>query len=475
MAGGGPMSNRREINPFLIPGHERQPLRPLRPWAYPEHANYYVPVDGHNQAFDHFLTQVPRSSHLMTDGFFVLVTGAKGCGKSALLHRSVHLLSNNIRDEADQVAIIDLTADRNLTPAQLCGRLLDEVKHAQLLNSSGLGELDRLTQQPERFYPYLARALPDDLVLLLLLPRQDNEDELLRYAHLVRGRLCFFAELTTAEPPTLDVQAPHVVLHTGNLKGGDVMQFVVDRMSRWKPDHVRHMTAEAIDVLARGSVRTIAQLQQTMVAFYEDRLRHDDERVDITGEDVREYLARTDALPPDETTVAPPAPRTDSPRVVMPNATEGDTRWDFFLSYTQADRQWAEWVAWQLEEAGYRVLVQAWDFIPGTNWQAGMQQGVSRSDRTVALISPAYLQSVYGQQEWQAAQSSDPLGFARKLVPVRIADCERPGLLAAVVSFDLFQFRDKTAAREHLLDQIRILRDGRAKPVVAPEFPNQER
>jgi hypothetical protein len=40
---------------------------------------------------------------------------------------------------------------------------------------------------------------------------------------------------------------------------------------------------------------------------------------------------------------------------------------DFFVSYTQADRHWAEWIAWVLEEDGYRVLIQAWDFVPGSN------------------------------------------------------------------------------------------------------------
>ena len=32
---------------------------------------------------------------------------------------------------------------------------------------------------------------------------------------------------------------------------------------------------------------------------------------------------------------------------------------DFFVSYTSADRAWAEWIAWQLEQAGYQVIVQA--------------------------------------------------------------------------------------------------------------------
>jgi len=37
---------------------------------------------------------------------------------------------------------------------------------------------------------------------------------------------------------------------------------------------------------------------------------------------------------------------------------------DFFVSYTSADRTWAEWIAWQLEAEGCQVVVQAWDFTP---------------------------------------------------------------------------------------------------------------
>jgi transposase-like protein len=41
---------------------------------------------------------------------------------------------------------------------------------------------------------------------------------------------------------------------------------------------------------------------------------------------------------------------------------------DFFVSYTSADRAWAEWIAWQLEADGYKVVVQAWDFTAGRDW-----------------------------------------------------------------------------------------------------------
>jgi len=75
--------------------------------------------------------------------------------------------------------------------------------------------------------------------------------------------------------------------------------------------------------------------------------------------------------------------------------------WDFFVSYAQADRAWAEWIAWILEEDGHGVLVQAWDFVPGTNWVQGMQAGTRDAARTIAVLSRDYLESVYGGAEWQ--------------------------------------------------------------------------
>ena len=102
--------------------------------------------------------------------------------------------------------------------------------------------------------------------------------------------------------------------------------------------------------------------------------------------------------------------------------------WDFFVSYTQADRRWAEWIAWALEEHGrYRVLVQAWDFVPGSNWIHKMQDGARDATRTIAVLSGAYLASQYGGAEWQAAWASDPGGADRKLLVVRVADCAGRG------------------------------------------------
>jgi len=149
------------------------------------------------------------------------------------------------------------------------------------------------------------------------------------------------------------------------------------------------------------------------------------------------------------------------------------TGWDFFVSYTQEDLGWAEWISWQLEAADYRVLLQAWDMVPGSHWSASMHDGVQYSQRTIAIVSQAYLSSVFGEAEWEAAWRDDPHGSKRKLIPVRVEDCPRPGLLGAVVSIDLFDL-SATGARELLLKKIEVVKVGRAKPTTEPVFPGPQ-
>ncbi|MGW6931367.1 FxSxx-COOH system tetratricopeptide repeat protein, partial [Lentzea sp. NPDC054927] len=149
-------------------------------------------------------------------------------------------------------------------------------------------------------------------------------------------------------------------------------------------------------------------------------------------------------------------------------------QWDFFVSYTATDRAWAEWVAWELEEAGHQVLIQAWDMVPGSNWVNLMHQGVQNAERTIALLSLTYLSSVYGTSEWQAAWGDDPLAEKRKLLVFRVEECERRGLLKSVVSQDLFGVPEGVV-RQRLHEGVRAAQTGRVKPSVPPEFPGRTR
>lgn len=140
---------------------------------------------------------------------------------------------------------------------------------------------------------------------------------------------------------------------------------------------------------------------------------------------------------------------------------------DFFLSYNKADRTWAEWIGWQLEEAGYTVIVQAWDFRPGSNFVLDMQRATVEAERTIAVLSPDYLSALFTQPEWAAAFVQDPTGEKGTLLPVRVRECEIKGLLHPIVYIDLFKLEEAIAKRA-LLDGVKR---GRAKPDVEPDFP----
>ncbi len=138
----------------------------------------------------------------------------------------------------------------------------------------------------------------------------------------------------------------------------------------------------------------------------------------------------------------------------------------FFVSYNSVDRTWAEWIAWQLEEAGYSTVLQAWDFTPGSNFVVEMDRASKLAQRTIAVLSPDYLAATYPQPEWGAAFAEDPQGLKRKLIPVRVTECKPEGLLAQIVHIDLVGL-DADAARVQLLEGVRE----RAKPLEAPPFP----
>ncbi|MCX5201850.1 TIR domain-containing protein [Streptomyces sp. NBC_00237] len=152
---------------------------------------------------------------------------------------------------------------------------------------------------------------------------------------------------------------------------------------------------------------------------------------------------------------------------------DGASELDFFISYSPADEQWASWIAWTLEDAGYRTVVQAWDFVAGTNFIDFMDRGVSESAAVIAVLSRHYARSTYGRMEWQAALRSSPQAPERKLLTVRVEDTPIEGLLATLTYVDLVGVADPQTARGLLLTRIEQALEGNARPLVRPGFPGR--
>ncbi|MFE9747869.1 TIR domain-containing protein [Saccharothrix saharensis] len=146
---------------------------------------------------------------------------------------------------------------------------------------------------------------------------------------------------------------------------------------------------------------------------------------------------------------------------------------DFFISYSLLDVEWAVWIAHQLEDAGYDVMIQSWDFVPGTHFLDFIDRGIRESGAVIAVLSRNYLASRYGRLEWMAAlQAAHDQPSTKLLLPVRVENVFPEGLLAPITFVDLVGIDDPARARQRLLDRLGHALTGRAKPNEAtPRYP----
>lgn len=136
-----------------------------------------------------------------------------------------------------------------------------------------------------------------------------------------------------------------------------------------------------------------------------------------------------------------------------------------FVSYNKNDRPWAEWIAWQLEEAGLKTIIQDWDFRG--NWILEMNEAM-KSDRTVIVLSKNYVEAEYTQSEWANAFAKDPRGIHDTLIPVKVGSVEPPPILSQIIYVDLVGLNEGSA-RERLLTRIF---GNRGRPQEPPRFPS---
>ncbi|MGV9242114.1 FxSxx-COOH system tetratricopeptide repeat protein [Streptomyces sp. NPDC003710] len=136
-----------------------------------------------------------------------------------------------------------------------------------------------------------------------------------------------------------------------------------------------------------------------------------------------------------------------------------------FVSYAGPDRQWAEWAAWHLGEAGYAVELDVWHWRAGDDFVKRMSTALAKATAVVALLSPSYFaEGRYTEEEWTAA-----LARRERFVPVVIRPLEAselPPVLAPRIRKELHGLDEVTAVAA-LVEAVR----GPRPATSAPAFP----
>jgi hypothetical protein len=141
----------------------------------------------------------------------------------------------------------------------------------------------------------------------------------------------------------------------------------------------------------------------------------------------------------------------------MENREESITKkqYQVFLSYVSADKEVAHRIVEELRKQGIRVWFDTYELQPRDSIVKAIEYAISASDYLVVLLSPSSVNSVWVQRELGAALSGELTSRDITLLPVVIADCEIPPLLASYQFLDLRTDFDQGVTR--LVEQIGLV------------------
>src|SRR3954447_9501982 len=137
---------------------------------------------------------------------------------------------------------------------------------------------------------------------------------------------------------------------------------------------------------------------------------------------------------------------------------------DFFISHAGRDTGWAEWLGWQLQQGGWTVELDVWDWAPGEDFVARMAAALESADRVLAVCTEAYFSSAFGGAELRAAFAGSAAAEGR-IVPVLVEPVTLPPLYAPLIPLDLTGL-DETAAAARLRARL-----AGGRPTGPPPFP----
>ncbi len=115
-----------------------------------------------------------------------------------------------------------------------------------------------------------------------------------------------------------------------------------------------------------------------------------------------------------------------------------DFNYDAFISYSHQDKPWVDTVLLpRLEEAGLRVCIDTRDFDIGVPALVNMENAVRQSRKTLLVLTPDWVASEWTNFESLLLQTDDPIGRARRILPLMVRDCTPPDRLRIFTYLDL--------------------------------------
>src|SRR6185436_4763252 len=106
---------------------------------------------------------------------------------------------------------------------------------------------------------------------------------------------------------------------------------------------------------------------------------------------------------------------------------------DFFITYANDDRAWADWIAWHLSNARYSVELDTWDFRPGENYVLRLEDALEAATNVLIIQSQNYGRFTSAMTELDTAL----VRGRQRILSVTVDDAEPSIPLHSIVNVDL--------------------------------------
>lgn len=133
-----------------------------------------------------------------------------------------------------------------------------------------------------------------------------------------------------------------------------------------------------------------------------------------------------------------------------------------FISYADAQLEWAKWLDWKLRDLGHTTIVQHYDHEEGGPVDEQIIEAIRSCSLMLALLSPAYESSKYCRSEWARADQLD------KLRQLRV-EPYTPGTPFSRRSYKTVDSADEVGAARAVREVIL----GTPRPTAKPPLPGQ--
>jgi tetratricopeptide (TPR) repeat protein len=140
---------------------------------------------------------------------------------------------------------------------------------------------------------------------------------------------------------------------------------------------------------------------------------------------------------------------------------ESGYKHDLFISYNQADEEWARKLAACVEQEkrgdrNLRVFFAPWDIRPGESVNERLDRALAESCYVGLVLSPEAVASQWVSEEWYSAHHADIKRKERRLIPLYRRTCDIPRLIAHLNHID---FRDDDKFDSGLRLLLAVLRE----------------